>query len=56
MIFQDPMDNDVEVSLMGEKNIDVMTDNENSIVDLPMTESLDAALSDEVKSSRKNIL
>ena len=44
------MDNVVEASLMGEKNIDVAVDDESSIGDLPMAETFNAALSNEVES------
>ena len=44
------MDNDVEASLIGEKDIVVTVDDESSIGDLPMSETLDAALSNGVES------
>ena len=53
MIFHNPIDIDDEVSMKEEEKIDVVVDAESVIRDLPITEALDAALSDEKESQER---
>jgi len=53
MIFHDPIDIDDEVSVKEEESIDVLVDNESFTGDLPITEALNVALSDEVEPQEK---